>query len=173
MTSTTKLTITQPDDWHLHIRDGAVLKDALSHTSKQFGRAIIMPNLRPPITTVALAQQYQARIMQAVKELPQQDQSFTPLMTLYLTDNTKVSEIELAKEAGIVALKLYPAGATTNSDAGVTNLAKCDEVLDAMAQHQLPLLIHGEVTSADIDLFDREAIFIEEVLHPLRMRHPK
>lgn len=173
MTSTTKLTITQPDDWHLHLRDGVVLKDVLGHTSRQFGRAIIMPNLRPPITTVELALQYQARILQAIKELPENSQSFVPLMTLYLTDNTKASEIDKAKEAGIVALKLYPAGATTNSDAGVTNLAKCDEVLDAMAQHNLPLLVHGEVTSAEIDLFDREAIFIEEVLHPLRMRHPK
>jgi len=173
MTSTTKLTITQPDDWHLHLRDGVVLKDVLGHTSRQFGRAIIMPNLRPPITTVELALQYQARILQAIKELPENSQSFVPLMTLYLTDNTKASEIDKAKEAGIVALKLYPAGATTNSDAGVTNLTKCDEVLDAMAQHNLPLLVHGEVTSAEIDLFDREAIFIEEVLHPLRMRHPK
>lgn len=173
MTSTTKLTITQPDDWHLHIRDGAVLKDVLAHTTKQFGRALIMPNLRPPVTSVELAQQYQARIMQALKGLPEQDQAFTPLMALYLTDNTKASEIAKAKEAGIIGFKLYPAGATTNSDAGVTNLTKCDEVLDAMAQHAMPLLMHGEVTKSEVDLFDREAVFIDEVLHPLRMRHPK
>lgn len=172
MTDIAKLTITQPDDWHLHIRDGAVLKDVLAHTTKQFGRALIMPNLRPPITSVELALQYKSRIMQAVKELPEQDQAFTPLMALYLTDNTKASEIQRAKEAGIIGFKLYPAGATTNSDAGVTNLAKCDAVLEAMAMQSMPLLVHGEVTKSEVDLFDREAFFIEEVLHPLRQRHP-
>jgi len=172
MTDITKLTITQPDDWHLHIRDGVVLKDVLAHTAKQFGRALIMPNLRPPITSVELALQYKGRIMQAVKGLPEQDQAFMPLMALYLTDNTKASEIARAKEAGIIGFKLYPAGATTNSDAGVTNLAKCDAVLEAMALQGMPLLVHGEVTTSEVDLFDREAFFIEEVLHPLRQRHP-
>lgn len=167
------LTITQPDDFHLHVRDGAVLKDALMHTAKQFGRAIIMPNLRPPVTTVDQALQYQARITQALQELPFAYQAFQPLMTLYLTDNTPASEIERAQQAGIVGVKLYPAGATTNSDAGVTQIAKCDAALDAMATFDIPLLVHGEVTHQAVDLFDREAIFIEEVLHPLRQRHPK
>ena len=167
------ITITQPDDWHLHIRDGNVLRDALLHTVKQFGRAVIMPNLKPPVTTVDLALQYQARILQALKEISSPAPSFTPLMTLYLTDNTPRAEILKAKENGIVGLKLYPAGATTNSDYGVTNLAKCDAVIDTMAQVGMPLLLHGEVTHAEVDLFDREAVFIDEVLHPLRKRHPK
>lgn len=172
MTTLTTLTITQPDDWHLHIRDGDVLKDALVHTAKQFARAVIMPNLRPPITTVDQAKQYQLRIQNALSHLPKAYQNFEPLMTLYLTDNTKPEEMIKAKQAGILGVKLYPAGATTNSDAGVTHLEKCNLALQAMAACDLPLLVHGEVTDQGIDVFDREAIFIEEVLHPLRMRYP-
>ncbi len=158
------LTLTRPDDWHLHVRDGAAMRDVVPHTAAQFARAIIMPNLKPPVTTAEQALAYRDRIMQAVPE----GVSFEPLMTLYLTDNLPPAEIELARQAGVVALKLYPAGATTNSDAGVTDIRKTYATLEAMQKHGLKLLVHGEVTSADIDLFDREAVFIDRQLIPLR-----
>jgi dihydroorotase len=166
-----KITITRPDDWHLHLRDGDVLPDLVKHTAQQFSRALIMPNLRPPVTKVAQAKSYQTRIHEAaqVAGYPQ----FQALMTLYLTDKTLPSEIENAKENGIVGVKLYPAGATTNSDAGVTNLQHCDLAIAKMAELGIPLLVHGEVTHTSIDLFDREAVFIDEVLDPLRKRHPR
>ena len=162
------LTITRPDDWHLHVRDGAALATVVPHTAAQFGRAIIMPNLKPPVTTAAQALVYRERILAAVPA----GMAFEPLMTLYLTDNLPPSEIAAAKAAGIVACKLYPAGATTNSDAGVTDLRKIYPVLDAMQREGLLLLVHGEVTSPDIDLFDREAVFIEQQLQPLRRDFP-
>jgi dihydroorotase len=169
MTQVQELTITRPDDWHLHVRDGAALQAVVPHTAAQFGRAIIMPNLRPPVTTAARAVAYRERIMAA---LPR-GSSFVPLMTLYLTDNLPPAEIERAKQAGVVALKLYPAGATTNSDAGVTDMRKTYPTLEAMQRAGLPLLVHGEVTSADIDLFDREAVFIDRQLIPLRRDFPE
>ncbi len=163
------LTITRPDDWHLHLRDGAALASVLPHTARQFGRAIVMPNLRPPVTTVEQAAAYRARIIAA---LPQGMQ-FEPLMTLYLTDNTPPDEILRAKDSGFIhAVKLYPAGATTNSDAGVTDLAKCTKTLETMQEIGMPFLVHGEVTDAEIDIFDREAVFIERVLQPLRQAMP-
>jgi dihydroorotase len=165
-----KLTLTRPDDWHLHLRDGAVLPEIVAHTARQFGRALVMPNLKPPITTVAQAKAYQQRILDAAKYAG--TRPFNPLMTLYLTDNTPVEEIDRAFEFGIIGVKLYPAGATTNSDAGVTDISKCDDVIARMAHLGLPLLVHGEVTHSAIDLFDREAVFIEEILEPLRQRHP-
>ena len=158
------LTLTRPDDWHLHVRDGAALADVVPHTAAQFGRAIIMPNLRPPVTTAAQALEYKQRILAAVPA----GVAFEPLMTLYLTDNTPPDEIARAAEAGIVALKLYPAGATTNSDAGVTDVRKTYKTLEAMQRAGLKLLVHGEVTDAEIDLFDREAVFIDRVMIPLR-----
>ena len=160
--------ITKPDDWHLHVRDGEFLSDLLRHTSSQFSRAIIMPNLRPPVTTVDLANAYKARIKAA---LPVGSQ-FEPLMVLYLTDNTSAAEVKKAKEQGVVAFKLYPAGATTNSDAGVTDLKKCSAALEAMEVCGIPLLVHGEVTGIEVDIFDRESVFIVQVLEPLRARHP-
>ena len=163
------LTITRPDDWHLHVRDGAALASVVPHTAAQFGRAIIMPNLKPPVTTTALALAYRQRIRQAVPA----GTAFEPLMTLYLTDNTPAGEIVRAAEAGIVALKLYPAGATTNSDAGVTDIRKTYAALEAMQRAGLKLLVHGEVTDADIDLFDREAVFIDRVMIPLRKDFPE
>ena len=163
------LTITRPDDWHLHVRDGAALASVVPHTAAQFGRAIIMPNLKPPVTTTALALAYRQRIRQAVPA----GTVFEPLMTLYLTDNTPAGEIVRAAEAGIVALKLYPAGATTNSDAGVTDIRKTYAALEAMQRAGLKLLVHGEVTDADIDLFDREAVFIDRVMIPLRRDFPE
>ena len=163
------LTITRPDDWHLHVRDGAALASVVPHTAAQFGRAIIMPNLKPPVTTTALALAYRQRIRQAVPA----GTVFEPLMTLYLTDNTPAGEIARAAEAGIVALKLYPAGATTNSDAGVTDIRKTYAALEAMQRAGLKLLVHGEVTDADIDLFDREAVFIDRVMIPLRRDFPE
>lgn len=168
MTAPATLTLTRPDDWHLHVRDGAVLPLLMRHAAAQFGRAIIMPNLRPPVTTVAQAQAYRERILQALPE----GAAFEPLMTLYLTDNTPPAEIERAREAGIHALKLYPAGATTNSDAGVTDLRKTWPALEAMQRLGLKLLMHGEVTDPAVDLFDREAVFIERVLAPLRRDFP-
>ncbi|RRD57964.1 dihydroorotase [Comamonadaceae bacterium OH2545_COT-014] len=162
------LTLTRPDDWHLHVRDGAALAAVVPHSAAQFGRAIIMPNLRPPITTTAQALAYQERIRQATPA----GAAFEPLMTLYLTDNTPPDEIARAAEAGVVALKLYPAGATTNSDAGVTDIRKTYPTLEAMQRHGLKLLVHGEVTDAAIDLFDREAVFIDRVLAPLRRDFP-
>ena len=163
------LTITRPDDWHLHVRDGAPLHTVVPHTAAQFGRAIIMPNLRPPVTTALQALEYKQRILAAVPA----GVSFEPLMTLYLTDNLPPDEIARAKEAGVVAAKLYPAGATTNSDAGVTDLRKTYKTLEAMQKAGLLLLVHGEVTSPDIDLFDREAVFIEQQLIPLRRDFPE
>ena len=168
-TAAQSLTITRPDDWHLHVRDGAALATVVPHTAAQFGRAIIMPNLKPPVTTAAQAVQYAARIRAAVPA----GLEFEPLMTLYLTDNLPADEILRAKDAGVVAVKLYPAGATTNSDAGVTDLRKTHKTLEAMQRAGLLLLVHGEVTSPDIDLFDREAVFIDTQLIPLRRDFPE
>jgi len=166
-----KITITRPDDWHLHLRDGEVLPDLVAHTARQFTRALVMPNLRPPVTQVSQALSYRSRIQEAALSAGYPD--FQALMTLYLTDMTLPSEIEKAKEAGIMGVKLYPAGATTNSDAGVTDLNKCDPTIAKMAELDMPLLVHGEVTHSVIDIFDREAVFIEQVLEPLRKKHPK
>jgi dihydroorotase len=163
------LTITRPDDWHLHLRDGDALRTVVPHTAAQFARAIVMPNLKPPVTTAALALAYAERIRAAVPA----GMSFEPLMTLYLTDNLPADEIARAKEAGVVAAKLYPAGATTNSDAGVTDIRKTYKTLEAMQRTGMLLLVHGEVTSPDIDLFDREAVFIEQQLEPLRRDFPE
>ncbi|MFG6137153.1 dihydroorotase [Halomonas sp. B23F22_10] len=165
----TSLTLTRPDDWHLHLRDGAVLSAVVSASARQMGRAIIMPNLKPPVTTTEQALAYRDRILAAVPD----GLDFEPLMTLYLTDRTSAEEIERAHASGLVqAVKLYPAGATTNSDSGVTDLAHCDAAIAAMARLGMPLLVHGEVTDAEIDIFDREAIFIERVMKPLLERHP-
>jgi dihydroorotase len=166
---TTEITLIRPDDWHLHVRDGAAMHSVVPFTARQFARAIIMPNLRPPVTTAAQAAAYRERIRAAVPE----GLSFEPLMTLYLTDNTAVEEIARAREAGVVALKLYPAGATTNSDAGVTDVRKTYPVLEAMQREGLRLLVHGEVTDADIDVFDREAVFIDRIMIPLRRDFPE
>jgi len=166
---TDTLTLTRPDDWHLHVRDGEALHTVVPHTAAQFGRAIIMPNLKPPVTTAAQALAYRDRIRAAVPPGSQ----FEPLMTLYLTDKLPADEVRRAKEAGVVALKLYPAGATTNSDAGVTDLRKTYKTLEAMQRAGLPLLVHGEVTAPEIDLFDREAVFIDNQLIPLRRDFPE
>ena len=166
---TSSLTLTRPDDWHLHVRDGAALQTVVPHTAAQFGRAIIMPNLKPPVTTAELALAYKSRIVAAVP----QGVAFEPFMTLYLTDNLPPAEIVKAKAAGVVACKLYPAGATTNSDAGVTDLKKIYPTLEAMQKVGMLLLVHGEVTSSDIDLFDREAAFIDTQLIPLRRDFPE
>jgi len=166
---TQEITLTRPDDWHLHVRDGAALATVVPHTARQFGRAIIMPNLKPPVTTANEAAHYRARIRAAVPE----GVDFEPLMTLYLTDKLPPEEIERAKAAGVVACKLYPAGATTNSDAGVTDIRKTYKTLEAMQREGLLLLVHGEVTSPEIDLFDREAVFIEQQLKPLRRDFPE
>lgn len=163
------LTFTRPDDWHLHVRDGAMLRAVLPHSARQFGRAIIMPNLRPPVTTTAQALAYRQRIVQALPA----GADFQPLMTLYLTDDTPPEEIRRAAEAGIVALKLYPAGATTNSDSGVTDIHRTHGTLEAMQRHGLKLLVHGEVTDPDVDIFDREAVFLDRVLQPLRRDFPE
>ncbi len=165
------LTITRPDDWHLHVRDGSVLNDVLGHTAAQFARAVIMPNLKPPVTNVDLAKAYRARIEESLKHLG--IRNFTPLMTLYLTDNTPPDEVKRALEEGIIGFKLYPAGATTNSDAGVTNIKKAYRAIEAMQTHSVPLLIHGEVTESAIDIFDREAVFIDRILEPLRKDFPE
>ena len=165
---TQELTLIRPDDWHLHVRDGAALNVVVPHTASQFARAIIMPNLKPPVTTAEQAMAYKKRILAAVP----QGMVFEPLMTLYLTDNLDPAEIARAKAAGVVACKLYPAGATTNSDAGVTDLRKIYPVLEAMQREGVLLLVHGEVTTSDIDLFDREAVFIERHLMPLRRDFP-
>ncbi len=166
---TDTLTLTRPDDWHLHVRDGAPLQTVVPHTAAQFGRAIIMPNLKPPVTTTAQAVAYRERIRAAVPA----GVDFEPLMTLYLTDNLPADEIARARDAGVVAAKLYPAGATTNSDAGVTDLRKTYKTLEAMQRAGMLLLVHGEVTSPDIDLFDREAVFIDTQLIPLRRDFPE
>ncbi len=166
---TTKLTLTRPDDWHLHLRDGAALQAVLPDTARQFARAIVMPNLRPPVTTVELAKQYRARILAALPK----GMNFEPLMTLYLTDNTTADEIKRAKASGMIhGVKLYPAGATTNSDSGVTDLTKCNAALQAMQDAGLPLLAHGEVTDADVDVFDRESVFIDRHMTPLLKHFP-
>lgn len=163
------ITITRPDDWHLHLRDGAALASVLPHSARQFARAIVMPNLKPPVTTAAGATAYRERILAALPE----GMSFEPLMTLYLTNNTDPDEIRRAADTGFIhAVKLYPAGATTNSDAGVTDLRNCYKVLEVMQEVGMPLLVHGEVTDNDIDLFDREAVFIERVMRPLRRDMP-
>ena len=166
---TDTLTLTRPDDWHLHVRDGEALCTVVPHTAAQFGRAIIMPNLKPPVTTAMQAVAYRDRIRAAVPT----GMSFEPLMTLYLTDNLPADEIARAKDAGVVALKLYPAGATTNSDAGVTDIRKTYKTLETMQRAGLLLLVHGEVTSPDIDLFDREAAFIDQQMIPLRRDFPE
>lgn len=164
-----QITLVRPDDWHLHLRDGPALATVVPHAARQFARAIVMPNLRPPVTTVAAARSYRARILAAVPP----GVSFEPLMTLYLTDNTPVDEIVRAADSGFVhAVKLYPAGATTHSDLGVTDLAQCEAVLTAMEKLGIPLLVHGEVTDSAVDVFDREKEFIERVLRPLLCRHP-
>ena len=164
-----EITITRPDDWHVHLRDGDVLKTVVPHTAAEFGRAIVMPNLKPPLTTAAQAAAYKARIQAAIPK----GMNFEPLMTLYLTDNLAPDEIYRSKEEGVVAAKLYPAGATTNSDAGVTNMRHIYKTLEAMQKSDMLLLVHGEVTSQDIDLFDREAVFIDTQLIPLRKDFPE
>jgi dihydroorotase len=164
------LTITRPDDWHLHVRDGAALHTVVPHTAAQFARALIMPNLKPPVTSTAQALSYRERIRAAAAAAGYS--AFEPLMALYLTDHLPPDEILRAKEAGLVGVKLYPAGATTNSDAGVTDMRKTYATLEAMQRAGMPLLVHGEVTSPDIDLFDREAVFIDTQLIPLRRDFP-
>ena len=166
---TNQITLIRPDDWHLHLRDAQALHTVVPHSAAQFARAVIMPNLRPPVTTTAQALAYKQRILAAVPE----GMEFEPLMTLYLTDNLPAEEIARARDAGVVALKLYPAGATTNSDAGVTDLRKTYATLEAMQRAGMPLLVHGEVTAPEVDLFDREAVFIEQQLMPLRRDFPE
>jgi dihydroorotase len=161
------LTIARPDDAHLHLRDGAALTAVAGHSSRQFARAVVMPNLRPPVTTTAQALAYRQRIVAAASA------GFTPLMTLYLTDNLPPDEIARARDAGVVAVKYYPAGATTNSDAGVTDLKRTYPALHALQRAGMPLLIHGEVTDPEVDIFDREAVFIDRVLIPLRSDLPE
>jgi len=164
-----KIIITRPDDWHLHLRDGDALRAVLPDTSQRFARAIVMPNLRPPVTTTALAAQYRQRILDALPA----GANFEPLMTLYLTDNTSAAEITKAKASGFVhGVKLYPAGATTNSDSGVTSLDACAEALEAMQKCGMPLLVHAEVTDADVDVFDRERVFIDRHMKPLLANYP-
>ena len=167
--SADQLTIPRPDDWHLHLRDGPMLAAVLPHTAARFARAIVMPNLKPPVTTTDAARAYRERILAALPA----DAIFEPLMTLYLTDNTTPAEIERARASGFVkAVKYYPAGATTNSDAGVTDMRRTEDTLAAMAEAGLPLLVHGEVTDPDVDVFDRERVFIERLLAPLAERLP-
>ena len=163
-----RITIIRPDDWHLHLRDGGHLRAVLPDTARRFARAIVMPNLKPPVTTVKLALEYRGRILAALPA----GARFEPLMTLYLTDDTQPGEIAAARANGTVhAVKYYPAGATTHSDAGVTDIAKCGRALEAMEKHGLPLLVHGEVTDPAVDVFDRERVFVELVLAPLIERH--
>ena len=169
MESDMKLTIRRPDDWHLHVRDGESMQSVVSHTARQFGRAIIMPNLNPPVTQTDEARAYRERIRTATPA----DSGFEPLMTLYLTDNTDAAEIQRAHASGFIhAVKLYPAGATTHSDAGVTDITNTFAALEAMQEIGMPLLVHGEVTVPDIDVFDREAVFIDRILAPLTQRFP-
>ena len=166
---TTQITLTRPDDWHLHLRDGAALQAVLPDTARQFARAIVMPNLRPPVTTTELALAYRARILAALPKV----MNFEPLMTLYLTDNITADEIKRAKASGIIhGVKLYPAGATTNSDSGVSDIAHCKNALEAMQDAGMPLLVHAEVTDADVDVFDRESVFIERHMKPLLKQFP-
>ena len=170
---TNTITLTRPDDWHLHLRDGDYLRAVLPDTAQRFARAIVMPNLKPPVTTVALALAYRRRILDALPV----GAKFEPLMTLYLTDNTRPEEIiklkQILSAVMVVAVKYYPAGATTNSDAGVTDLARCAAVLEAMQEAGVPLLVHGEVTDTTVDIFDRERVFLERVLTPLTARYPR
>ncbi|HEX7387462.1 MAG TPA: dihydroorotase [Castellaniella sp.] len=169
------LTLIRPDDWHLHLRDGDTLRSVVADSARQFGRAIIMPNLKPPVTTTEAAHAYRERILAALDAAGVEPGSFEPLMTLYLTDNTPADEIRRAHESGFVhGVKLYPAGATTNSDSGVTDvLAHCRPALEAMQTVGMPLLMHGEVTDPSVDVFDREAVFIERVMRPLRQAFPE
>ena len=170
LTAMDTLTLTRPDDWHLHLRDGPVLDHVVPWSAERFGRAIVMPNLIPPVVTTEQARAYRDRILAATPA----DSGFQPLMTLYLTDNTTPAEIERAAACGWVhAVKLYPAGATTNSDSGVTDIARCADALDAMAEQGLGLCIHGEVTRPETDIFDREKLFLHERLAPLLERHPR
>ncbi|AGX88181.1 dihydroorotase [Candidatus Symbiobacter mobilis] len=162
------ITIAQPDDWHVHLRDGAMLSAVVPYTARQFARAIVMPNLLPPITTAEQALAYRQRILSAVPA----GVAFTPLMTIYLTDRTTAADIARARDAGVVAVKLYPAGATTNSDAGVTALHRVAPALEAMQRLGVPLLVHGEVTDPAVDIFDRESVFLDTVLDPLRKDFP-
>ena len=164
------LTLTRPDDWHLHLRDDGLMAAVLPDTARRFARAIIMPNLKPPVTTADAAQAYRARILAALPA----GRQFEPLMTLYLTDNTPAAEIRAAKHSGFIhGVKYYPAGATTHSDAGVTTIAKCSAALAVMEEVGMPLLVHGEVTNPEVDVFDREQVFIDNVLAPLVLRFPK
>ena len=165
----TILTIRRPDDWHVHLRDGAMLAGVVGHTARQFARAIVMPNLSPPVTTVDAGRAYRERILAAVPE----GMTFMPLMTAYLTNNSDPAELVRGHATGVfTAAKLYPAGATTNSDSGVTDVAHIMGVLEAMADAGMPLCVHGEVTHAHVDVFDREAVFIEQVLEPLLRKIP-
>jgi dihydroorotase len=167
--SSDRLDITRPDDWHLHLRDGAALASVVGHSARRFARAIVMPNLKPPVTTVAQAEEYRKRILDSLSGGPH----FEPLMTLYLTETTSVEEIARAKASGrVFAVKYYPAGATTNSQDGVRDLSKVYPVIEAMQQHEVPLLLHGEVTDPSVDIFDRERVFIERHLLPLHERFP-
>jgi dihydroorotase len=169
MTDTQSLSITRPDDWHLHLRDGAMLQGVLPHSAAHFARAIIMPNLVPPVVTGEQAAHYRERIVAALPA----GMRFEPLMTLYLTEDTDADDVAAAHASGLVkAVKLYPAGATTNSQSGVRDFSKVQGVLERMADIGLPLCVHGEVTDNDIDIFDREAVFIERVLDPMRRRVP-
>ena len=174
VSSPQSLTIIRPDDWHVHLRDGSTMEAVIADTARQFQRAIVMPNLQPPVTTGEQALEYRERILAAVTKAGLPADAFTPLMTLYLTDNTSADEIRSAHATGVIhAVKLYPAGATTNSDAGVTDLlGRCGAALEAMQDIGMPLLVHGEVTDPDVDLFDREAVFIDRVMIPLRKRFP-
>jgi dihydroorotase len=165
----TSITLTRPDDWHLHLRDGESLAAVINHTARTFGRAIVMPNLKPPVTTVEQAKEYRQRILTALEP----GLSFTPLMTLYLTESMPADEITRASESGFVhAVKFYPAGATTHSEAGARDLVHCEAVIARMAEVGMPLLVHGEVTDPEVDIFDREAVFIDRHLMPLLKRHP-
>ena len=164
-----ELTLARPDDWHLHVRDGTALAAVIAHTARQFARAIIMPNLQPPVTGVEQARAYRARILAALPA----DSAFNPLMTLYLTDNTTASDIQAAAaDDSVYAVKLYPAGATTHSDAGVTDISNTWAALEAMQSHGLPLLVHAEITDTVVDVFDRERVFIDRILEPLARRFP-
>ena len=164
------ITLTRPDDWHVHLRDGAQMASVVGDTARQFARAIVMPNLKPPVTTTAQAGEYRARILAALPS----GQQFEPMMVLYLTDDTQPDEIRRARASGFVhAVKMYPAGATTNSAAGVTDLRKCYATLELMQELGMPLLVHGEVTDPQVDIFDREAVFIDRVMLPLRRDLPE
>jgi dihydroorotase len=165
-----QISIARPDDWHLHLRDGEHMQSVVPDSARRFARAIVMPNLKPPVTTTELALAYRARIIGALPH----GSPFQPLMTLYLTDNTRPAEIERAKASGAVyAVKYYPAGATTNSDSGVTDIGRCSDTLQAMSELGLPLLVHGEVTDPQVDVFDRERVFLERILVPLCGRFPR